>query len=294
MRTASIVVGNYPHCQPLRSGTVTPRSLKLDFLDYDPVHDAFDEMVQRQAFDVCEIAVGAFFQAVAAGKPLRLLPVSTLGRFHHGAVYANPEHDLGGPRGLEGARVAVRSYSQTTGLWARGVLADQYGVDLSAITWVVTESSHLESFQDPSNVEHAPDGMSVNDLLETGAVSAAVMAPGAKPVPWRKPLIDDYLVNEQIWFEQHGFPQINHLVCVGPSLAERPDLASEVYDAFCRSYRRSGVLDVPGPNPISIDRSTIADVLSYALGSAEDQGLVPAGLDVADMFAEFQEVSADA
>ena len=45
-----------------------------------------------------------------------------------------------------------RGYTVTTGLWARGVLQEEHGVDLSTITWVLSGDEHVAEYVPPSNV----------------------------------------------------------------------------------------------------------------------------------------------
>ena len=40
------------------------------------------------------------------------------------------------PKDIEGRRVGVRTYAQTTGLWVRGILQHDYGVDLDKVEWM--------------------------------------------------------------------------------------------------------------------------------------------------------------
>ena len=93
-----------------------------------------------------------FLMAKAHGKPLTLLPAVLFGRFQH--PYLVCTKDLS-PKDLEGKRVAIRSSSVTTVAWIRGILADDYGVDLERVKWVTFEDAHVAEFRDPPGVERA-------------------------------------------------------------------------------------------------------------------------------------------
>ena len=88
-------------------------------------------------------------------------------------------HESLAPKDLEGKRVGVRSYSVTTGAWIRGILAEDYGVDLSRIQWVTFEEAHVAEFRDPPNVQRAPAGKDINAMLLAGELDAAIL--GAMP-----------------------------------------------------------------------------------------------------------------
>ena len=84
----------------------------------------------------------------------------------------------------------MRSYSVTTGAWIRGILAEDYGVDLSRIQWVTFEEAHVAEFRDPPNVQRAPAGKDINAMLLAGELDAAIL--GAVPTDRRlKPVIAD-------------------------------------------------------------------------------------------------------
>lgn len=90
-------------------------------------------MVRELAFDVCEMAIVTYLMAKAYGKPLVLLPAVMVGRFQHAyAVYKSERGKLT-PSDLAGRRVGIRSFTTTTGAWIRGILANDYGVDLDRI-----------------------------------------------------------------------------------------------------------------------------------------------------------------
>src|SRR5579875_1157716 len=147
MRRARTLLGTYPHTESLKSGAVAPRRVELEFVERSPVHTGFAEMVRGDTYEVGELAIGAFLQAVAAGSPVRLLPVVTMGGSHHASIFIDAARGRVTPAELAGRRVGVRSFSQTTGLWVRAILEEEYGIATADITWVVTERSHVASFQ---------------------------------------------------------------------------------------------------------------------------------------------------
>jgi 4,5-dihydroxyphthalate decarboxylase len=278
MPRASIVLGDHPHFAPLRSGEVAPEGLELEFVDVEPTNRAFAPMLREGRYDISEMAITVFLQAVEVGKPVWLLPVVAVGGFHHGSIYCNPATGTTAPGDLAGRRVGVRAYSQTTGLYVRGVLAEEYGVSAGDVTWVTTEGSHVAEYEDPANVQRAPEGESLLGLLERGEIDAAILGPGREPTPWCVPLIPDAATAGEEWGSRHGLIPINHMVCVGPAITDVAGLTS----AFRRAYDAAAT--PPGP-AITLDRGIIETRIAFALRLAREQGLVTSDLDIPAMFA---------
>ncbi|MEO6841666.1 MAG: hypothetical protein ABI192_12950, partial [Bradyrhizobium sp.] len=137
------LLGTHPCTAALKDGSVKSDSVAFDFADYSPAHKGFKPMVREAAFDVSEMAMVTYLMAKSVGKPMVLLPNVVVARFQHAyAVYRAELGDLK-PRDLQGKRVGIRSFTTTTGAWLRGILANDYGVDLHSIDWVTFEDAHV-------------------------------------------------------------------------------------------------------------------------------------------------------
>src|SRR5919204_568266 len=146
----------------LKDGRVRPEGFEFAFEEVQPVTAAFRRMCRELAYDVTEMAATTYLVAREAGKPFTALPIFLTRGFHHGAVKAR---EPGDPTAVEGKRVGVnRGYTVTTGVWARGILAAEYGVDLDRVTWVRSDDEHVAEFEPPPNVKDLPDGMELTDL----------------------------------------------------------------------------------------------------------------------------------
>ncbi|MGV9967846.1 PhnD/SsuA/transferrin family substrate-binding protein [Streptomyces olivaceus] len=270
-------MGRYPHLEPLRDGRVTSDLLTFDFVDYPAVSEAFHEVVRDQTFDVAEIAIGAYLQAREAGKPLVLLPLVEVGGFQQSKILVRADGPVSGPADLAGRTLGVRSYSQTTGIWARAILSEQFGVDLDSLTWLTHEDSHCDEYVDPPFVRRAADGTPLRELLATDAVAAAVIG-----VQWPDtcPVITDVRAAEDDWFKRYGTVPVNHLICVRADIAEQPDLVAEIHRMFAASHRlilgpqplrllREGV-----PHPVREDFVSIRPVVEQVIDYARRQRLI--------------------
>lgn len=238
--------GEYPAFAGLRSGAIHSDLVAFDFCGPPSPIDGFKPMVRERAFDCGEIALVTFLQAKSYGKPLALLPASLVGRFQHNALHYNPEHGALAANGLNGKRIGVGSYTTTTGVWVRGVLQHDYGVDPAGVTWIVTGDAHLAEFEDPPNVRKAGAGKKLDEMLLDGEIDALI-SPRAPTDPRVKPLIPNAPATGQAWGDKNGTVQINHAFAVDTDLlAQRPDVVKEIYRVLCEARRGAGPATAPG------------------------------------------------
>jgi 4,5-dihydroxyphthalate decarboxylase len=238
MATLSVLLGDYPHTRLLKDGTIPVPGVDCHFAHAAPLYSAFPRMVRNLEFDVCEMALATYLQAREMGVPITLLPVVMIGGTHHESLTQWPGTPRVGPRQLVGQRVGVRAYSQTTGLWVRGLLREEYQVEASDITWVTTEEPHVEQYRDPPNVRRSPDSVSVRDLLRDGDVAAAVLGPRAIGAQGTRlvPVIEDAHAAGLAWVQRHDTVPVNHLVVVRDDvLRSDPDAVAALYVALRES-----------------------------------------------------------
>ena len=242
------LLGTYPHTQAIKDRTITIPGVELDFAEIEPVHDGFGAMADRLELDVSELALTTYILARSFDRPITGLPVVVTRNFHHRRVLYNARSGIREPKDLEGKRVGVRSYTVTTVLWARGVLQHEYGVDLDKVTWVVFEAAHVKAFRNPPNVEPAPSGKKLGQMLVDGQIDAAIGAERAAS-PDVRPLIPDVAEAEVAWFAKHGVYPVNHLITVRNDVVERdPDILGRLFAAFTEAKQASmRRLDGPGP-----------------------------------------------
>lgn len=227
-----IALGRHEHVRPLKNGTVTSDRITFEFIEYDPLPQAFRTMVRGGDIDVGEMAMTTYLLALEFGKPLTALPIPLWRRLHHGNLVCLADAALRGPEALEGTKVGVRAYSQTTGVWVRGILKSQYGVALDRITWVTMEDAHVAEYRDPPNAVRAPGGRTLRDLMRAGEVSAIMGERDVDPAGVR-PVIPDSEAAAAQWSERTGIFPVNHIVSVRTELLVRhPWLSGELMRMF--------------------------------------------------------------
>jgi 4,5-dihydroxyphthalate decarboxylase len=166
------LLGDHPCTAALKDGLIKSDVVSLDFADYSPTHKGFKPMVREQAFDVSEMAIVTYLMAKSFGKPMVLLPSVVMARFQHAFALYNGKLGTLTPADLNNKRVGIRSFTTTTGAWLRGILANDYGVDLDSIDWVTFEDAHVAEFRDTT--VRAPRGKQIVQMLVDGELDAVL------------------------------------------------------------------------------------------------------------------------
>jgi 4,5-dihydroxyphthalate decarboxylase len=271
----------------LKDGRIRSDLVEFEFADVKVSNTAFKPLVREAKFDLAEVAIVTFLQARYYGKPYVLIPATVVGRGQLHTIAYNPERGHIGPGDLNGKTLGVRAYTQTTGVWVRGILAEQYGVDLGSLNWVTFEEGHVAEYEDPPNVRRAPEGKTLVQMLLDGELAAAVV--GDKyPDPRLKPLIPDPEAANRAWSQAHGGVPINHMLVIREELAQnRPDVVREIYRLFkeakAASFAETGVPDLdPWRFGIEANRRSLEIVIDFAVR----QGLLPRPFTVDELFGD--------
>jgi 4,5-dihydroxyphthalate decarboxylase len=302
MKTVTRTQGNN---KALKEGTVTPKTFTFEFIDVPVLIDGFRRMVRGLEFDICEMAITTYICARDNGKRFTALPIFLVRQFHHGAIMVNTKAGIRSPKDLEGKRVGVnRGYTVTTGVWARGILATQYGVDLSKVTWVLSGDEHVAEYRPPSNVVPIEKGNDMAKMLESGELVAAIGVDLKHPDV--APLIPNAAEAGYEALRMRGHYPINHLVVVKDELlASHPDLARDVFDAFSASKNlyvkalRAGqiematgvdkmhqrVMEITGGDPLPYGIEPNRKVLEELVAHAVSQKIIARPSSVDELFA---------
>jgi 4,5-dihydroxyphthalate decarboxylase len=282
--TLRIAIGDYPHTLPLKRGEITSPWLTLDFVEVKPMHTAFKPMVREHAFDASELALVTYLQAKAYNKGLKLLPAAMLSRFQHGTVLYNSERGTLTPADLAGKRIGVRSYSQTTGVWVRGILENDYGVDLSRVQWVTFEDGHVAEAKEPAGVVRAAPGKDITKMLLDGELDAAIYGAAMPKEPQLKSVIADPAAEEKLWYAKHRLVPVNHMVVVTDEFARsNPQAVAELYRLLEAGKKAAGA-PAGGIDTTPFGKEANHPCLELLISYAMQQQQIPRQLDVADLW----------
>lgn len=314
-----IAVATYGHTAAFKQGGIPVPGVAPEFIEIKPIVAAYRRMVRDLEFDVCEIAAGTYMIAREAGVPFTALPIFTYRRFHHGGFVYRDDAGIRTPKDLEGKAVGVRAWSVSTGIWTRGILQNEYGVDLSKITWVVDDEEHVQSLRLPPNVVHAPAGRSLVEMMAAGELQAAFTenagigragppqenwTAGSPPPTHYVELFPDAHRLEAEWFRRTGIYPVHGLIVVKDALLKQhPWLAKALFDAFVESktqylaqlkagvpvsdqddyYRRmAAIVGDPVPCGLRANRPAIEAMIQYC----HQQGLLGKRYAAEELFVE--------
>ncbi|MGA7485416.1 MAG: hypothetical protein WBW74_00540 [Xanthobacteraceae bacterium] len=284
--TLSAAFDDYPHTLPLKRGEVGSPRLALTFSDIRPANRFFKPMVRELKFDVSEMAIATYVQAKAYGKPLVLVPATMMGRFQHGTILCNAARPLG-PADLAGKRVGVRAYSQTTAVWVRGILQNDYGVDLDRVRWVTFEDGHVAEYHEPAGVERAGDGKNLLKMLREGELDAAIYGADLPSDPALQSVIAEPETAAQRWYAQHKIVPINHMVVVKQQLASsHPDVVREIYRLLLAAKAAAGLPKVGEIDFLPFGVEACRPALQTLINYAWQQSLIPRKIAVDELFDE--------
>lgn len=284
VKEVSIVLDTYPHTRAIKEGTLANPDLKLNFTEYKPIRKAFDDMLRDQPFDICEMALGTFLQALDAGKPIKLLPVVMGGEFHHGSLWYNPALGKMTPADLKGKKVGVRSYTQTTGVWVRGVLSEQFGVPSKDVTWVTTEAQHLSDYQCPPNVEYV-EGADLAGMVRSGELAAVIMGTKQGAPEGLERLVPDVDGAITEWFDKHHAVPINHMVTFKNSADM--EAVHAVYDLIEKGLEQAYPVEERNERfALQCGVKNVWNAVEAAMKYSYEQGLISRVFDIKEIFDE--------
>ena len=236
--------GPYDRMEALSRGIVQPEGIDLRYIAIQSSPEIFARMIKTRSFHVSEMSLAHYFIMRLRGEfPYIAIPVFPSRVFRHGYIFVNRNAGIATAKNLEGKRVGVQEYRQTAGVWVRGILQHEFGVDLDTIKWVeggVNEPRAPDDDMDlrPTRdlqIEIIPSDRTLNGMLEEGEIDAYYGA--------RRPdaldngqnvirLFPDYRKLEKAYYRKTGFHPIMHTVVIREELfREHPWIAESLYKA---------------------------------------------------------------
>jgi 4,5-dihydroxyphthalate decarboxylase len=276
-------LADYPVTLALKEGRVSSSLVDLDFCGPKTAHDGFKDMLRREAYDAGELAIVTYLQAKVYGKPWVLLPIPIHGRFQHHCIGYNIEHGTLQPKDIEGRKVGVRTYAQTTGLWVRGILQHEYGVDVDKVTWMTVDEGHLAEYHDPANCQPLPKGSRIDQMMLSGELAAAILGIDMPKDPRVRTLVPDPHAAAKEWYRREGVVPINHLFVVHEDFSrQRPDLVREIYRLLAQSRAQAPAEVVAALPPLGFEANRKG--IGMAIDWAFEQKIIPRRLSVEELF----------
>jgi 4,5-dihydroxyphthalate decarboxylase len=267
MTPLTAAIGRYAHTEALCADPL----LRIE--PFPAISRAFAPMVREQRFDVSEMAIATLLMARAAGSDLVLLPVVLAARFQNGAMLRRAA-DRFGPGDLRGRRIGVRAYSQTTGLWLRGILQEEYGLRAGDVRWVTFEDAHVAAYRDPAWTERAAAGSDMLAMLRGGELDAAIFGNDTPAAADLATVFEDPAAAGRSFQQRHGLMPVNHMVVVRAEVARREGVARSLMQRFGAAG-----------NPFPLGRKALDPAVALAIRYAAEQGLLARPLTLDEVWA---------
>jgi len=263
----------------VRRGAVASAVVPLEFADVPVPNRAFKRVVRDLEFDVAELALMTFLMARSRGVPLRLLPVVVFSRNPLPHLVRRATDRLM-PDDLPGSRVGVRSYTTTTAVWIRAMLADEYRVPAESVQWITVEDGHVAGVPDPPGTQRAAPGSDLMTLLRDGLIDAAIVdrVAGDESV---LPVVPDPGAIYRNWQRRHGAIPLNHVIVVRETVAEEERTMRELFGLFRSSRDLAGSTVDRDATPFGLEANRRN--LEAAIDVAAAQGLLARPLTVDDL-----------
>jgi 4,5-dihydroxyphthalate decarboxylase len=262
----TMAVADYDHMRDLVHGVVRPEGILLTAFTTALVEEIFFRFIKHREFDVSEMSFGKYVALTSRGdSPIIGMPVFPSRVFRHSGIYVRADRGIRTAKDLEGCTIAIPEWAQTAVIYARGMLAEYYGVDLASIRWVqagVNEPGRVDKVELPlpSSVryQNRPEA-TISGMLASGEVDAAISARTPDVFLNRHPqvvrLFPGYRAEELAYFQKTGVFPIMHLIAMRRTVFEQhPWTAMNIVSACEEAKRRSlariraiGIAAVPMP-----------------------------------------------
>ena len=270
----------------LKSGKVSSPIVKLEFTGPPVASEGFKGMVRDYAYDCGELAIVTYLLAKSFNKPWTLLPACVVGKFQHNTIsYMARDGKVLKPKDMEGNKCVMRSYTQTTPTWARGLLQHEYGVDLSKVTWVTYEAPHIAEYVEPKGMIKVDiKQKSLPQRMIDGEADFGIIGIDGPKHPDARRLIPDHEEQVKAWHKKYGCTHINHMFVVHSDLAKtRPDVVEELWRMLVESKKAGGLTGKEiDPLPFGVD--ACAKSLTIINQYAQEQMLIPRAFSIDELF----------
>jgi len=233
----TLALSPYDHTRGLR-----PRGIELNVLEL-PIEEIFYRFTRFREFEASEMSSAKTVSLLALEQPdIIALPVFVSRVFRHSAIYVGKGSGIRRPKDLEGRRVGIPEWSQTAGIYARGLLAHEYGVDLASIDWRqagVRQAGRIEKVELrkdlPFRITAMPE-KTLSGMLSSGELDAVI---SAREVPGER-LFPDYRAAELEYFRKTRIFPIMHMIVMRRGTYEQNRwIAMNLYQAFQEAKQRS-------------------------------------------------------
>jgi len=228
-RTLVLATGYHVRARPLWDGRVDTGDVKLKVIPFESDGERHRRFLAGD-FDASELSLALYLALKSNGAPLVALPVFPNRRFRYSFIYVREDSPIREAAELRGKAVGVPSYLNTCGLWARGLLGDEFGLKTQDMTWKVIRreaieftppaGAVIETFSGKGDLRARLLKQEVDALITPDVIAARGIR---RLFSYTKELETDY-------FRRTGIFPINHAIVIREQAArDNPSLPRKLY-----------------------------------------------------------------
>jgi 4,5-dihydroxyphthalate decarboxylase len=311
MDSRRLVMGcDAPELALLKAGTTRFGDLEVEIERVHP-RERHKKMAESLAFDICEFSLVDYLNGFERGLGFTAIPVFPHRIFRHRDIWVSAASGISEPKELSGRRIGIQSWTNSASVWQRGLLAHDFGVDLTSIDWTAALHQEGEAKNAPqwARVSGKPKDRSMVQMLADGDIDA-IMVPEtpklpAEAMPRIRRLFPSYVAVEQDYRARTGVLPIMHVMVIkDDSLGSHPGLAQIVQqqvqsalDRFVEQQRQTNGPSVlwpelswseqekhlgrhPWPGGVEANKKALDVLIGYAV----DQGILGKRISPAELF----------
>ena len=221
-----IMACDAPELALLKAGVTRFGDLEVE-IQRVPPRERHKRMAESLAFDICEFSLVDYLNGVERGLPFTAIASFPHRIFRHRDIWLSCASGVKEPKDLAGKRVGIQSWTNSASVWQRGLLAQDYGVDLSSIEWVAESAAHGAEW---ARITAKPRDRSLDQMLAAGEIDALMLPRPPELTPEEMAriarLFPDHGAVEQEYRARTGiFPIMHVMVIKNDLLAGRPGIA---------------------------------------------------------------------
>ncbi|MBI4524485.1 MAG: hypothetical protein HY695_11825 [Deltaproteobacteria bacterium] len=303
----TLACDSYDVIWPLEAGTAKADGLDLQILKMG--QERHERMMRHNEFDACEIGVSHYLMAHLQGKPFRAIPVFIRRMFLHRFIYCHTGAKIYSLEDLRAKQVGIIRPSNMLGLWLRGLLRHDFGIDSHQVRWIAERGDVVKGASGAKfSCQTVPSGKTLEGLLSEGKIDALVVPELLRSnIPGIKRLFPDYKTEEAQYYKKTRMFPIMHLIVLKQDvLKKEPSAAVKLVEAFREAKRQSDdYLRIPpraglawasalweeerailGDDPWAYNVRDNVRTLQTIIEYAFEDGLIDRKPEIKDLFAE--------
>lgn len=248
----TFAVSSYDHVREVVEGRIPIEDAEPLFIQL-PIPEMFRRFVRSRDWDVSEMSFGQYGMLRANGDDSIVgIPVFPSRLYRQTAIFVRGDR-IREPGDLVGARIGIPAWTNSAGVWARGLLEDMHGIRCSDITWYqggVDQAGRRVAVEPP----FLPDDVriiditdrSLEDMLWAGDIDGMIVPAPPSSIESSaasggliRLLYDDPWAAEREYRERTGCVPTMHVIAINRPLYELdPDLPRRLFEAFDLARRK--------------------------------------------------------